>query len=225
LTQKDYFGGFCMKNWKHFMLVAFLAIFGIIIAFIACDNGVGGNGRNDPQKEIPREFTIKMWDKDIIVKDTRSGTTDKNLSELKVIEKLEGAIVELDAAKDEPSAKSVFDNVLANGMIIIVEKLTAPYNGFRTKADGKTIMFDIDYISKTGTTKDDIANDLYDAVMDYLSKGLAKTAKVFYGIRDTNYIANMVIIYLHNGIRTNGILQDCNCTPLKRLGYTKHQSG
>ena len=121
-----------------------------------------------------RDFKIQMWEKDITVTDTRSGATDKDLSELKVIEKLEGAIVELDAVKDQSSSKSAFDKVLENGMIIIIEKPSTPYNGFRTKADGKTIMFDIDYISKTATTKDDIANDFYDAVMDYLSKNLAK---------------------------------------------------
>ena len=149
-----------------------LLILMIAFAFIGCDKDPPPD--DDPPAEVQREFTIQMWGNDITVTDTRSGATDKDLSELKVIEKLEGAIVELDAVKDQSSSKSAFDKVLENGMIIIIEKPSTPYNGFRTKADGKTVMFDIDYISKTATTKDDIANDLYDAVMDYLRKNLAK---------------------------------------------------
>jgi hypothetical protein len=122
-----------------------------------------------------RDFKIQMWEKDITVTDTRTGATDKDLSELKVIEKLKEAIIELDVVKDQSSSKSAFDKVLGNGMIVIIEKPSTPYDGFKTKSDGKTIMFDIDYISKAATTIDDIANDLYDAVMDYLSKNLAKT--------------------------------------------------
>jgi len=143
------------------------------LRFFACDDK-DPPPDDDPPPEVQRDFTLTLLDKTVTVTDTRTGSTDKDLSELKVIEKLESAIVELDAVKDEPASKSAFDKVLENGMIIIIEKPSTPYNGFRTKADGKTVMFDIDYISKTATTKDDIANDLYDAVMDYLSKNLAK---------------------------------------------------
>ena len=34
-----------MKTWKHFTFVAILAIVGIVVGFIACDDG---NGENDP---------------------------------------------------------------------------------------------------------------------------------------------------------------------------------
>ena len=36
---KDYKGAYCMKNWKHFIFLAIIAIFGIVIAFTACDDG------------------------------------------------------------------------------------------------------------------------------------------------------------------------------------------
>jgi len=39
-----------MKNWKQFTFVAIIAIVGIIIGFIACDNG---NGNKEPQKQTP----------------------------------------------------------------------------------------------------------------------------------------------------------------------------
>jgi hypothetical protein len=43
LAQKEYFGGFCMKNWKKLIIMAILLIFGIVGVFIACDDG-----KNDP---------------------------------------------------------------------------------------------------------------------------------------------------------------------------------
>jgi len=39
-----------MKNWKHWAFMAVIAIVGIIIGFMACDNG---NGNKEPQKQTP----------------------------------------------------------------------------------------------------------------------------------------------------------------------------
>ena len=36
---KEHKGVYCMKNWKHFMVLAILAVLGIVIGFSACDNG------------------------------------------------------------------------------------------------------------------------------------------------------------------------------------------
>jgi hypothetical protein len=109
------------------------------------------------------------------------GSTDKTLVELKIIEKFETAVITLDVVKTQPSEEATFKKVLDKGIIIIVEKPAIPYNTFKTKNDGKTILFDIDYLSNPTTSATDIVDepsipiDIYNAIMDYLNKELEKT--------------------------------------------------
>ena len=153
-----------MKIWKHFSVAAIVAVFALV--FIACDIG-----NNDPS-EITREFTIKMWGKDITVRDTRTGSSDKDLKELGVIGKLEAAIIEMGDWSNAASVQAAFNRILSKGMIIIVEKPAVSYNDYKTKNDGKTMQFDIDYLTNAQTN--DITGNIADAVYDYLDQGLEK---------------------------------------------------
>jgi hypothetical protein len=127
-----------------------------------------------------RTSTIQLLGKDVTVQDARTGAADQTLEELGVMAKLEGAATALEGIADIVSGdrRPIYDRVLAKGMIIIIEKPATPYetsNGYRTKADGKTMFFDIDYI-----TRPDIANDIVrarinSAVVNSLDKELEYT--------------------------------------------------
>ena len=60
-----------MKTWKHFTVVAVLAILAVVFTFIACDDG-----NNDPP-EITREFNdLTFLGKTITLIDRTNGSTD-----------------------------------------------------------------------------------------------------------------------------------------------------
>jgi hypothetical protein len=60
MFHKNIKGVYCMKTWKHFTFMAILAIFGIVVVFIACDNG---NGKTtDPSGTLATELSVGSVD-------------------------------------------------------------------------------------------------------------------------------------------------------------------
>jgi len=138
-----------MKNFRKLVLVDILAIFGIIISFIACDKD---DGKNDPKlcncpngtehnepctcdgedchctvKVITREFIIVIEGKDftVSVKDTRTGTNDTNLEEL-------GIIVAFTTELNDQKGHPKFDEVYGRTGFTIFIEVTDEYEYYKT---------------------------------------------------------------------------------------------
>ena len=166
-----------MNNEKRTMKKGGMAIIAIAIfsiAFISCDD------KPDTTTAIERDYTLTLLGKTVTVTDTRTGAADKSLEALGVMEKLRGAMLVLDDYADTRMStenRAAYDKVLAKGMIIIVEKPDVAYNNYKTKADGKTMMFDIDHISRTEATSDIIAGHIDVAITIYLDQAIEKISK------------------------------------------------
>jgi hypothetical protein len=117
-----------MKNWKQWTSVAIIAVFGIMVGFIACDDG---NEKDDPKDQIK---TITVFDDvKITVKGINLTATEWN-----------GAATAIETAindeyKDAPSVITDALKILyAKCKTMYVEK-TSEYNQWKTIGDGQTI--------------------------------------------------------------------------------------
>ena len=118
-----------MKNLKHWIIVAIIAVLGIVVGFTACDN----NGTTDQPKD--QTATINnLFDKGL------SATVNAYLTDPEwagVAGKIETA---LNGAYDTAAGgtKSTYEEIFGRGVVFIVEKTTG-YNNYKTIGDGKTI--------------------------------------------------------------------------------------
>ena len=145
-----------------------ILIAGTLLVCSSCDNESGNT-----TTAIDRDYTLTLLGKTVTVTDTRTGAADKNLEALGVMEKLRGASLYLDGIA-ELIDTAPYDRVLAKGMIIIVEIPTVPYERYKTKDDGKTMMFNIAHISDPEVENTAILSYIADAVENYLDKGIEK---------------------------------------------------
>jgi hypothetical protein len=92
-----------------------------------------------------------------------------------VMEKLRGGAALIDSGSN-PIDTLAYNRVLTKGMVIIIERPSTPYSEiqFRTKSDGKTMLFDINYLSGSAVASN-IAGRINNAIVNYLDKGLELT--------------------------------------------------
>jgi hypothetical protein len=90
-------------------------------------------------------------------------TTGQDLYASGVMTKLNAAADLINAANDFDT--TIFNTVHARGMVIAIENPATTWNSYKTNGDGKTIRFDIKYLSNTGTTAGTIAG--------YIDAGIA----------------------------------------------------
>ena len=124
-----------MKTWKHGTVAAIVAVVGIIVVVIACDDGSGGTN------EEPKNQSATLIN---LFGEGLSATVQGNLTDTQwngVADKIESALNSAFTAGNLPT-KTAFINIFrtSNNAVIIVEKTTA-YSTYKTVAGNKTTLY------------------------------------------------------------------------------------
>jgi len=121
---------------------------------------------------LQRQYTITLLGKTVTVQDARTDETDSSLEDLDIMTKLRGAETLIN--ESTTIDKVAWNRVLDKGLVIIIEIPATPYNnpnGYRASSDGKTMAFDIDFISDPETKNNTVAGRINLAITLYLDKG------------------------------------------------------
>jgi hypothetical protein len=178
----------CMKNWKHWVFLAIIAIFGIAIAFIACDES-----KNDPCKCDPKDHlqvgqscdcggencdcTVEqpkdqsgtitnLFDKGYNV--TVNGyftNTEWGSGATGVVGRI-GTVITARYDTAGESVKNRYDTIFGRGVIVIVEASPNGYPNWKCIGDGKTI-----YLSFAAINDADFYDILGTAIANLYSNG------------------------------------------------------
>jgi hypothetical protein len=131
-------------------------------------------GATQTRIKFQKNFSITLLDKTVTVTDARTGTSAQNLEQLGVMQKLRdaGDLINTSNTID----RTVFDRVLAKGMVIELDAPATINQSYRTRGDGKTMILDINYIADPANPANRFAGFINLAVRDYLDQELEKVS-------------------------------------------------
>ena len=169
-----------MKNWKHFIFVAVLAIVALVFSFIACDDD---EETPEPEKAQHSPNTPMFADKTATIT-TADTFTDTQWNA--IVAAIAGKFV---TAYDTlgPNAKKASEDVFDTGVTIIVEKNTDGYTNY--KVTGLTLYVSADGVDNLNAT------DVLSAMINgnnVVAKANVKVPNTIFVIWGKTFIVNIL---------------------------------
>jgi hypothetical protein len=134
-----------------------------------------GEQQKQPIDKLPTEFTVKLLDKDVTVKDARTGASDQSLEQLGVMTKLRAAITYINdhIGEDSPELVAEYNTVVARGLVIEFNGTGAVDEFSKTRGD-RTILLTINGI--LGYSDNKAIVQISGAIGSYLALGKDKVS-------------------------------------------------